>query len=77
MTMREKGTVSAFYVSNVEQYLRQGRGWNVFCTNVATLPLDDTSTFIRAGRGGRVARGTALTGELGVMAAEVESCGVR
>ena len=49
----------------------------MFCANVATLPLDDTSPFIRAGRGGRVARGTALTGELGVMAAEVESCGVR
>jgi hypothetical protein len=70
-------TVSAFYLSNVEQYRLQ-RGWNTFCANVATLPLDDTSTFIRAGHGGRVSRGTALTGELGVMAAEViEGCGLR
>jgi hypothetical protein len=70
-------TVSAFYLSNVEQYLRLQRGWNTFCANVASLPLDDTSTFIRAGHGGRVARGTALTAELGVMAAEVEGCGLR
>ena len=69
--------VSAFYLSNVEQYLRLQRGWNTFCGNVASLPLDETSTFIRAGHGGRVARGTALTAELGVMAAEVEGCGLR
>jgi len=70
-------TVSAFYLSNVEQYLRLQRGWNTFCANVAALPLTETSTFIRAGHGGRVARGTALTAELGVMAAEVEGCGLR
>ena len=70
-------TVSAFYLSNVEQYLRLQRGWNTFCANVAALPLTDMSTFIRAGHGGRVARGTALTAELGVMAAEVEGCGLR
>jgi hypothetical protein len=70
--------VSAFYLSNVEQYLRLQRGWNTFCANVAMLPLDDASTFIRAGHGGRVSRGTALTAELGVMAAEViEGCGPR
>ena len=44
--------VSAFYVSNVEQYLRQDGIWNQFCTNVTTLPLDATSTFIRSTRGG-------------------------
>jgi hypothetical protein len=70
-------TVSAFYVSNVEQYLRLQRVWNTFCANVAALPLDETSTFIRAGHGGRVARGTALTAELGAIAAEVEGCGLR
>jgi len=69
--------VSAFYVSNVEQYLRLQRAWNSFCANVATLPLDDASTFIRAGHGGRIARGTALTAELGAIAAEVEGCGPR
>ncbi|MEO8259154.1 MAG: hypothetical protein ABI868_17545 [Acidobacteriota bacterium] len=70
-------TVSAFYLSNVEQYLRLQRGWNTFCANVAALPLTETSTFIRAGHGGRVSRGTALTAELGDMAAEVEGCGLR
>jgi hypothetical protein len=70
-------TVSAFYLSNVEQYLRLQRVWNTFCANVAALPLAETSTFIRAGHGGRVARGTALTAELGTIAAEVEGCGLR
>ncbi len=70
-------TVTAFYLSNVEQYLRLQRVWNTFCGNVAQLPFDETSTFIRAGHGGRVARGTALTAELGVMAAEVDGCGAR
>jgi hypothetical protein len=68
-------TVSVFYLSNVEQYLRLQRSWNTFCANVAALPLDDSSRFVRAGHGGRVAQGTALTAELGVMAAEVDGCG--
>jgi len=52
-------TVTAFYLSNVEQYLFQGNGnqnggWTNFYENVAALPLDTTSTFIRsAGGGGR------------------------
>src|SRR5204862_7116586 len=41
-------TVTAFYTSNVEQYLFQGEGWRRFFGNVAALPLDPTSTFIRA-----------------------------
>ena len=69
------GVVSAFYVSNVEQYLRVERNWGSFCGNAARLPIDDASTFIRAGRGGRVARGgTALTHELTSIAAEVDGC---
>ena len=68
-------TVSVFYLSNVEQYLRLQRSWNTFCANVAALPIDDSSRFVRAGHGGRVARGTALTAELGVMAVEVDGCG--
>ena len=44
--------VSAFYVSNVEQFLVQGETWQTFCQSVATLPLDDTTVFIRSGRGG-------------------------
>jgi hypothetical protein len=41
------GTVSAFYVSNVEQYLFQDRKDQAFYENVAQLPLTDTSVFIR------------------------------
>lgn len=68
-------TVSAFYVSNVEQYLRVERVWGSFCGNAARLPIDDASTFIRAGRGGRYARGgTALTHELTSIAVEVDGC---
>lgn len=48
-------TVSAFYLSNVEQYLfRQGDEWSRFYTNVSKLPLETNSTFIRSAtnRGG-------------------------
>jgi len=46
-------TVTAFYLSNVEQYLfQQGDDWRKWFENVATLPLDSASTFIRSGRGG-------------------------
>jgi hypothetical protein len=44
-------TVSAFYLSNVEQFLVQDGKWNTFCSSVATLPLDESSYFIRSGRG--------------------------
>jgi hypothetical protein len=74
--LRDKAaTVSAFYLSNVEQYLNQQGLWRDFCANVATLPLDDTSTFIRAVRGGRYGPGFGLNSELGNMASEVKSCG--
>jgi hypothetical protein len=43
--------VSAFYLSNVEQFLSQDGKWNTFCASVATLPIDETSMFIRSGRG--------------------------
>jgi hypothetical protein len=73
--LKDKGTtVSAFYVSNVEQYLRLFRNWNTFCANVQSLPLDDSSAFIRAGRGGRVARGNTLLSELVPAIGEVRSC---
>jgi hypothetical protein len=41
-------TVSAFYLSNVEQYLFQNGVWQSFYKNVAALPLDDSSVFIRS-----------------------------
>jgi hypothetical protein len=40
-------TVSAFYVSNVEQYLFQDGKQRTFYDNVATLPVNDASVFIR------------------------------
>jgi hypothetical protein len=51
------GTVSAFYLSNVEQYLFQSSAAVYFFTNVSMLPLDSTSTFIRTFGGGSGLRG--------------------
>ena len=56
-------TVSAIYTSNVEQYLfRDGLKWRQYYENVATLPVDSMSTFVRAvfnfgGGGGRAMSG--------------------
>jgi hypothetical protein len=42
-------TVTAFYLSNVEQYLfQQEDDWKKFYRNVETLPLNSASTFIRS-----------------------------
>jgi hypothetical protein len=41
------GTLRAFYVSNVEQYLFQDGKSLAFYENVATIPVDSTSVFIR------------------------------
>jgi hypothetical protein len=42
-------TVTAFYLSNVERYLfDRRRSWRRFYDNVAVLPYDDRSLFIRA-----------------------------
>jgi hypothetical protein len=63
--VREHGAiVSAYYLSNVEQYLTQDGIWNNFCANVATLPLDASSTFIRGWNGM----------SLGAMASETAGC---
>src|SRR5215471_1288088 len=40
-------TVIALYTSNVEQYLFMNDVWKSFYKNVATLPLDERSVFIR------------------------------
>jgi hypothetical protein len=46
---QHNATVTAFYTSNVEQYLfQQADDWKHFFANVATLPLDGKSSFIRA-----------------------------
>ena len=48
--IREHGAVvSAIYTSNVEQYLfRVDHNWRRYYENVATLPVDSSSTFVRA-----------------------------
>src|SRR6185295_14056028 len=62
--IRDHGaTVTAFYVSNVEQYLRRNNVWNAFCSNVATMPLDESSVFIRpGGMGGSMSISNFTTG---------------
>jgi len=73
--VRERdGMVAAFYLSNVEQYLRQDGIWDDFCRNVASLPLDASSTFIRSERGARFGLGSGLNSDLGNMSSEVKTC---
>ena len=52
--LKDRGaTVGAFYASNVEQYLFQDPdNWRKYYENVATLPLDSASSFIRSVGGG-------------------------
>jgi hypothetical protein len=45
---KEKLTVSAFYTSNVEQYLLEPKVWHKWARNVTALPTDGDSLFIRA-----------------------------
>ena len=79
---RDNGTlVSAFYLSNVEQYLNQDGKWATFCATVGTMPLDSTSTFIRSrvnGRGltrPREMEGTGMFwSDLGSMQTETKTC---
>jgi hypothetical protein len=69
--------VSAFYLSNVEDYLYRDGSWNNFCANAATLPADETSTFIRSVRGGRYGNGSGgfgLNSDLGSIVNDVKAC---
>ncbi len=64
---QHNAVVTAMYCSNVEQYLFQDNLWFIFEANVATLPLDSTSTFIRSGRlggGGVYGGGSGLSSQL-------------
>ena len=47
-------TMSAFYVSTVEPYLKRDGTFEAFCASVATLPMDDASVFIRPGNVGNL-----------------------
>ncbi len=72
--LKDRGaTVAAYYLSNVEQYLNQDGIWYNFCANVATMPLDAKSTFIRSSQGG--GGGGGLVNSLGSMLNETKSCG--
>jgi hypothetical protein len=64
--------VSVFYLSNVEQYLRQDGLWTAFCQNVASLPIDEHSLFIRpSGSGVRLT--TSLSPSSGRLVPQVVS----
>jgi len=78
-------TVTAFYLSNVEQYLQRSGTTNKFLCNVAALPLDDQSTFIRSQGGGGpggfggfggggFGRGGGLMSYLGSMKDDAKRC---
>lgn len=68
-----RATVSAFYISNVEQYLRQDGIMAEFCANVASMPLDANSTFIRSQQGGfSPGLGRGLRNSLGPMLPRTE-----
>ena len=60
--VRERGaTVSAFYVSTVEPYLRRDGTLPDFCASVATLPTDAASVFIRPGNVSQLVQGAPAT----------------
>jgi hypothetical protein len=73
-----RSIVQAFYLSNVEQYLTMDGIWLDFCRNVAMLPIDETSRFIRSIRNSQFGFPGGLTNQLGNMAEEVKSnqCGM-
>jgi hypothetical protein len=63
--LRKNGlTVSAYYLSNVEQYLFDGTSFDGFARNVKKLPLTDKSLFIRAVFNMRYAHPATLPGHL-------------
>ena len=67
--LKQKGVlVSAFYFSNVEEYLRLAGTWRDFCANLSTLPVDDTSTLIRSIQSPAKGPSNGLLFQLGRMA---------
>ena len=72
-----EATVSAFYLSNVEQYLSRENTWSTFCGNASTLPLDESSFFIRSVRDGTFGPGVGLDSRLGSMPEQLKECATR
>jgi hypothetical protein len=70
----KSAVVSAFYLSNVEEYLKQDGKQKTFCENASTLPIDDTSVFIRSERSGTPDFGFELISALGSMTADLRAC---
>jgi len=71
------GVVSAFYLSNVEQYLNMDGIWMDFCANASRLPVDESSQFIRSFRGGGgpgFGGGASLNQGLYPMVADLKLC---
>src|SRR5688572_24045290 len=65
--LKDRGAVvTAFYVSNVEMYLQRNGVWRTFCANVAAMPLDAASTFVRPSGSG--------PGSLSSMVSETADC---
>jgi hypothetical protein len=79
---RDAGTtISAFYLSNVEQYLMNDGTWRTFCATVSSMPLNASSTFIRSRVNGRGIGGPVPFGGVGMfwsglgsMEAETRAC---
>jgi hypothetical protein len=69
--------VSAFYLSNVEQYLSQDGIWMEFCRNALALPIDESSQFIRSYRpngGGFGGPGGSLSQGIWPMVDDLKNC---
>ena len=74
---RHNAMVSAFYLSNVEQYLNMDGIWMDFCRNASELPIDETSQFIRSYRGGGgpgFGGGASLNQGINPMAVDLKLC---
>jgi hypothetical protein len=74
---QHNATVSAFYLSNVEQYLYMDGIWTDFCRNSMELPIDEHSQFIRSFRGGTgpgYGGGGSLNQGVFPMASDLKQC---
>src|SRR6185436_9853276 len=75
--LKEHGAqVTAFYLSNVEQYLTRNGVWSSFCSNFSQLPLTEKSTFIYSDQGGGGGgRGGGLSSRFRPILPDTKQCG--